>query len=463
MTKSYERDPHELNLDERLSALSQVEAEIAHLQARSARIVAAIVDDPCEHTPAPLLEKEYVREELRTVLHETAVSINNRIELARTLTHRLPTTLAALEHGQLSHRHARLLVEAIAGLPDTDATAVETACLPFATGRDTGAFARKLRREVLALDSRTVEERTRAALADRHVWLTPNRDSATATLAAVLPADGAQHLMTALDIAADRTATDQTAPADPAADDPRIKDPRSKDPRAKDPRSKDQRRADALVQLGIDALNRFHGCPHCRTTVVPDDNPNATDERAGSATPPRWHGARPTIQVAIALSTLLGLDNQPGELSGHGPIPATLARHIAADPTGTWRRLITDQHGHVLDYGRTRYRPPADLRDFVIARDATCRFPGCSRPACRCELDHITAWAHGGHTNPANTIPLCCRHHHTKHDTDWTLQANPDGSHTWTSPTGRHHRVDPTTYPIDHTHELNQPDLPRAG
>src|SRR5690349_6166083 len=194
MTNSYERDPHELNLDQRLCALSEAEREIAHLQARSTRLVAAIIDDPCTGTPAPLLEKEYVREELRTLLHETAVSINNRIEFARTLTTRLPATLAALEHGELSHRHARLLVEAIAGLPDADAAAVEAACVSFASGRDTGAFARKLRREVLALDSRTVEERTRAALADRRVWLTPNRDSATATLAAVLPADGAQLL-----------------------------------------------------------------------------------------------------------------------------------------------------------------------------------------------------------------------------------------------------------------------------
>ena len=36
-------------------------------------------------------------------------------------------------------------------------------------------------------------------------------------------------------------------------------------------------------------------------------------------------------------STLLGLDDDPCELTGYGPIPADLGRRIAAN--GTWRRL----------------------------------------------------------------------------------------------------------------------------
>ena len=50
-----------------------------------------------------------------------------------------------------------------------------------------------------------------------------------------------------------------------------------------DSRSKDQRRADALVQLGIDALNGFRGCPSCRNVVVPNDN----DVSATTAMPVR--------------------------------------------------------------------------------------------------------------------------------------------------------------------------------
>ena len=96
---------------------------------------------------------------------------------------------------------------------------------------------------------------------------------------------------------------------------------------------------------------------------------------------------RPSIQVTVALSTLLGLDEQPGDLDGSGPIPASLARRIAADQSGTWRRLVTDETGRLVNYGRSTYRPPKDLADHVIARDRTCRFPTCNRKAGRCEID----------------------------------------------------------------------------
>ena len=62
---------------------------------------------------------------------------------------------------------------------------------------------------------------------------------------------------------------------------------------------------------------------------------------------------RPAINVCIALSTLLDLDEEPGDLAGIGPISATAARDLAADPSGTWRRITTDQHGRLIDYGTT--------------------------------------------------------------------------------------------------------------
>ncbi|MGH8892853.1 MAG: hypothetical protein ACRDWY_06035, partial [Actinomycetes bacterium] len=80
----------------------------------------------------------------------------------------------------------------------------------------------------------------------------------------------------------------------------------------------------------------------------------------------------------VALSTLLGLDDEPGELAGHGPITAAVARRIAAE--GTWRRLLTDPvTGQLVAMGSERYEPPQEMRDAVIARDKTCRGPaaGC--------------------------------------------------------------------------------------
>lgn len=42
---------------------------------------------------------------------------------------------------------------------------------------------------------------------------------------------------------------------------------------------------------------------------------------------------RPLVSVIVPITTLLGLDEQPGELVGYGPIPACVAREIAADGT----------------------------------------------------------------------------------------------------------------------------------
>jgi hypothetical protein len=71
---------------------------------------------------------------------------------------------------------------------------------------------------------------------------------------------------------------------------------------------------------------------------------------------------RVEIGVLVPYPTLIGLTELPGELDGFGPIPASVARRLAAG--GTWRRILTDPAtGRVLDYGRTRYRPPQDLID----------------------------------------------------------------------------------------------------
>jgi Domain of unknown function (DUF222)/HNH endonuclease len=203
---------------------------------------------------------------------------------------------------------------------------------------------------------------------------------------------------------------------------------------ADDPRTVDQRRADALVELGVAALH----------------NPAL----------PCQHGLRPNVQVTVALSTLLGLDEQPGELAGHGPIPASLARQLAADQTGTWRRLVTDPlTGALLDYARTTYRPPRDLAEFVTARDRTCRFPGCRRDARRSDLDHTIAWQAGGSTGPQNLTALCRRHHLMKHQAGWSYTTNPDRSTTWTSPTGHRYPSQSADFPRDTTVDP-QPDPP---
>jgi hypothetical protein len=68
------------------------------------------------------------------------------------------------------------------------------------------------------------------------------------------------------------------------------------------------------------------------------------------------------VQITVAATTLLGLDDQPAELEGYGPIPASMAIRISEDPTGTWHRLITDRAGRLLDHQTRTYKPPGRAR-----------------------------------------------------------------------------------------------------
>ena len=83
------------------------------------------------------------------------------------------------------------------------------------------------------------------------------------------------------------------------------------------------------------------------------------------------------------------------------------------------------------------------------ARDLTCRFPGCTMPAERCDIDHVVPYPIGA-THAANLACLCRKHHHLKTfwTGDWALALLPDGAAIWTSPTGRTY----TTHPGSRSH-----------
>jgi hypothetical protein len=159
---------------------------------------------------------------------------------------------------------------------------------------------------------------------------------------------------------------------------------------------------------------------------------------------------KPLVQVVVPFDTLTGAAEHPAELVGYGSIPAPLAREIAAD--SVWRRLVTDSlSGALLDHGRTTYRPPAALADFVRARDVHCRHPICRRRAIDSELDHTVAFAgDGGVTAASNLYGACARHHHLKHDAPgWSVRQHADGRITWTTPTGHSYTSSPYDYRVD--------------
>jgi hypothetical protein len=65
------------------------------------------------------------------------------------------------------------------------------------------------------------------------------------------------------------------------------------------------------------------------------------------------------------------------------------------------------------------HQPSAALERAVRCRDLTCRFPGCSRPAAICDVDHTVLFNHqdpaaGGRTILENLKCLCRQHEHFK-------------------------------------------------
>ena len=266
----------------------------------------------------------------------------------------------------------------------------------------------------------------------------------------------------------------------------------------------DQRRAHSLIALLCNPTNtpntpsttRTPSTPSTSSTMSTPSTPSTSDSGSGdagtSASRPR---IRAHLDILVDLPTVLGLANNPGEITPGITISAHQIRDLLTnlDNDLTMRRLICDpQTGHLLDYGRRVYQVPDRLRDYLRARDRTCRFPECNRRADLCHIDHATPWNTGGETNRANLGALCTRHHQLKTHGGWHLTTppkeppnpshpkppptpdqtgkhdqpdQPDGTCTWTSPQGRtyHHTPEPLLPPTipapPHAPNTHAPDV----
>lgn len=114
------------------------------------------------------------------------------------------------------------------------------------------------------------------------------------------------------------------------------------------------------------------------------------------------------------------------------PIPDLLT--LAAnhpDDLDTWL-CLTDLHDRPLHLGRSRRTASTDQRLALFATDHGCTFPGCTAPATRTQVHHITDWAHGGTTDIDHLTYACDRHHRQIHTgpLGWSTTTAPPG-HRW--------------------------------
>ena len=334
----------------------------------------------------------------------------SRVELACELVEQLPAIVAAMAAGRIDSYKARVLAEETRPLAEhTDLRQrVGERLLARADRRTPTQLRMAARRAVLAADPVGAEERHQRARKQRALYPPCRELDDMASLWLRLPADEALAVWVAVDAAARHT--------------------KSTNPDER--RSLEQLRADIVADLGWSALSNGHlGCcnPDCAHIS------HKLGERRG----------RPVhVGVTMPVTTLIGLDDQPAELAGYGPITPDVARRLAAD--GVWRRLLTDPAtGVLLKYGTTRYTPPADLAEFIVQRDRTCRFPTCTHPADTCDFDHTIPAEHGGPTSAGNGGPLHRGHHVDKTHHDWRLEQPEPGRFVWTAPTGHTYQVDP--------------------
>ena len=203
-----------------------------------------------------------------------------------------------------------------------------------------------------------------------------------------------------------------------------------------------------------------------------------------------WGSGVSGVNVIVPWLSWLELSDSPGEVTGTGaagpadaPTCRTIADTLATNPATRWSVTITDPSGRPVAHGRARagpgppgpgrrawltaikltpiaagtcahpnesagYRPSNRLRNLVKTRSRRCGFPGCRRPAWRCDDDHTIPHDQGGRTCECNLYPLCRQHHQTKQASGWRLDQPQPGLLVWTTPSGRRYTTTPEPYPV---------------
>jgi hypothetical protein len=323
---------------------------------------------------------------------------SRHLGLARALVHEMPHTLEALARGRVSEWRATILVRETAVLSADHRAHVDAALghrLEHLGDRGVEREARKL---AYRLDPGAAVRRARRAHAERRISIRPAPDTMS-YVTGLLPVAQGVAVHTALSKHADslRAAGDQ--------------------------RSRGQIMADTFVE-------RVTG--QAQAPDVPVE-----------------------VQLVMTDRTLLGGDDVPARLVGHGPIPAATGRalvRVGAEATRAraWvRRLYAHPRtGDLIAMEARRREFPAALRRFLVIRDEECRTPWCDAPIRH--IDHVRPASEGGKTSADNGQGLCEACNQAKEAVGWVStasRAGPRTSVTVRTPTGHRYTSRPPGLP----------------
>ena len=449
-------DPEDLSRSARVDYLSAVERQTGWLQALIQRAIVAVAGtEPSEADGIYEGVDDAEREDISAALRMSGNSAQYKIDIARSLINTLPNTCSALSTGEISPAHANVIARETAaaireGLPAEAIERIEESAIAHAEFHTPAQVGNKVRTMLAQIAPKEFEEIVVRARETRKVSMYRESDG-IATIVAILPAEDAQTVMSAIEnfvIRANRRdeeARNHAAKAEIIRAAFNGRAPSTYESPKRNSGAGVSGAGDEQINMTPEEEAAFSNeyVPDLRTMDM--KRADALSEIAGiavslSADEAKSHRRSVSVNVTIDLPTLLGLKENPGQLAGYGVLPAQITRALASE--GKWRRFITDPNtGTLLDYGRDSYQPPQDLVDYLIARDRTCRFPGCRQSAARADIDHAEAWEDGGETSAANLGALCRRHHRMKTHGGWKLSSNEDGSCSWESPDGHHYFV----------------------
>ncbi|KQW05677.1 hypothetical protein ASC66_11975 [Leifsonia sp. Root4] len=402
-----------------LTGLTESQSSIGAAQAEQYRFIetarshAVATADPMGRTRR--IEEEFalrsITAELALVLRVHERTMTGLIYEAKQLGTVFTKSLAALAAGTVGQRHVREILAQAVTLPPELHARFEAEALAQAATQTPTAFRRTAARlrERLHPDSLTL--RAAQGRTERRLWFEPAADG-MAWLHLHLEAEKAIAITERISDLADHAQAE-------ALDTAHLADTEV----ALSPGTHAQLEADIAAEL----------------LLIP---PAAPAEGAARSRMPGLAFSRPEVFVAvpkltIPYATLIGQSDQPGELHGYGPIDANTARRLAAQAPTLHRILVDPVDNTPLQLDPTRYTLSKSIRRWILYRDQICRFPGCTRPAERCEIDHTHPFEHDGLTVERNLAVLCKKHHRLKHNSRWRVTQLGHGVLRWTSPAGR--------------------------